>query len=145
MNRWPGLSRDLGANLLGILKWLVKPLWRACWSLMLKISSNFSTSGPTSLCMKRSRPSSGDMFILKLQLSLCSSWSCNCPKTMSLWINFVRLFVSLLSHFWHSFFPPTPALSTISRALSSSMCSITPKTANVGSSYNRMQGPGIGC
>ena len=25
------------------------------------------------------------------------------------------------------------------------MCSITPETANVGSSYNRMQGPGIGC
>ena len=25
------------------------------------------------------------------------------------------------------------------------MCSITPETANVGSSYNRMRGPGIGC
>ena len=33
----------------------------------------------------------------------------------------------------------------ISRHLSSSMCSITPETANVGSSYNRMRGPGIGC
>ena len=56
------------------------------------------------------------------------------------------LFVSLLSHFWLiHFFPPTPALSTISRPLSSSMCSITPETANVGSSYNRMRGPGIGC
>ena len=41
------------------------------------------------------------------------------------------------------FFSPTPALSTISRSLSSSMCSITPETANVGSSYNRMRGPGI--
>ena len=56
------------------------------------------------------------------------------------------LFDSLLSHFWLlHFFPPTPALSTISRPLSSSRCSITPETANVGSSYNRMRGPGIGC
>ena len=38
-----------------------------------------------------------------------------------------------------------PALSTISRPLPSSMCSITPETANVGSSYNRMRGPCIGC
>ena len=45
----------------------------------------------------------------------------------------------------YSFFPPIPALSTISRPLTSSMCSITPETANVGSSYNRMRGPGIGC
>ena len=45
----------------------------------------------------------------------------------------------------YSFLSPTPALSTISRPLSSSMCSITPETANVGSSYNRMRGPGIGC
>ena len=57
----------------------------------------------------------------------------------------VCLFVSLLSYFWHTFFPPKPALSTISRPLSSSMCLITPETANVGSSYNRMRGPGIGC
>ena len=56
------------------------------------------------------------------------------------------MFVSLLSHIWlNSFFSPTPALSTISRPLSSSMCSITSETANVGSSYNRMRGPGIGC
>ena len=54
------------------------------------------------------------------------------------------LFVSLLSHFWLIHFcPPTPALSTISRPFSSSMCSITPETANVGSSYKRMRGPGI--
>ena len=45
----------------------------------------------------------------------------------------------------YSFFSPTPALSTIYRLLWSSMCSITPETANVGSSYNRMRGPGIGC
>ena len=57
-----------------------------------------------------------------------------------------HVFVSLLSHFWLiHFFPPTPALSTISRPLSSSMCSITPETANAGSSYKRMRGPGIGC
>ena len=58
------------------------------------------------------------------------------------------MFVSLLSHFWlihFFFFRPTPALSIISRPLSSSMCSITPETANAGSSYNRMRGPGIGC
>ena len=55
------------------------------------------------------------------------------------------MFVSLLSHFWRVqlFFPPIPALSTISRPLSMSMYSITP--ANVGRSYNRMRGPGIGC
>ena len=45
----------------------------------------------------------------------------------------------------YSFLPPIPALSTISRPLSSSMFSIAPETANVGSSYNRMRGPGIGC
>ena len=50
-----------------------------------------------------------------------------------------------MSFLTYSFFPPTPALSTISRPLSSSMCSITPETANVGSSYNRMRGLGIGC
>ena len=61
-------------------------------------------------------------------------------------IDIVCLFVSLLSHFWLiHFFPPTPALSTIFRPTSSWMCSITPETANVGSSYNRMRGPGIGC
>ena len=54
------------------------------------------------------------------------------------------LFVLLLSHFWLiHFFPPAPALWTISRPLSSSMCSITPETANVGSSHNNMRG--IGC
>ena len=45
----------------------------------------------------------------------------------------------------YSFFPPIPALSTISRPLSNSMSSITPETANVGSIYNRMRGPGISC
>ena len=56
------------------------------------------------------------------------------------------LFVSLLSHLWFiHFIPPTPALSTISRPLSSSMCSITPETTNVGSSYDRMRCPGISC
>ena len=67
------------------------------------------------------------------------SWVCD-------YCLFVCLFVSLLSHFWLiHFFPPTPALSAISRPLSSSMCSITPEAANIGSSYNRMRGPGIGC
>ena len=43
------------------------------------------------------------------------------------------------------FFPPTPALSTLSRPLSSFMCPITPERANFGSSYNRIRGPGTGC
>ena len=62
-------------------------------------------------------------------------------------INTVCLFVCFItkSFLTYSFFPPIPALSTISRPLSSSMCSITPETANVGSSYNRMRGPCIGC
>ena len=33
----------------------------------------------------------------------------------------------------------------MSRPLSSYMCSITPETAKVGSSYSHMRGPGIGC
>ena len=41
-----------------------------------------------------------------------------------------------------SFMTYSPSLSTISRPLSSSMYS--PETANLGSSYNRMRGPGIG-
>ena len=57
------------------------------------------------------------------------------------WVCFI-----IKSFLTYSFFSsPTPALSTISRPLSSSMCSITPETANVGGSYNRMRGPGIGC
>ena len=40
----------------------------------------------------------------------------------------------------YSLFSPTSALSTISRPLS-----ITPETTNVGSSYSRKRGPGIGC
>ena len=57
------------------------------------------------------------------------------------------LFVCFIteSFLTYSFFPPTPALSTISWPLSSSMCSITPETVNVGSSYNCVRGPGIGC
>ena len=71
------------------------------------------------------------------------------PK--SIWIcgsvSFVCLFVCSItkSFLTYSFFSPTPILSTISRPLTSSMCSITPETANVGSNYNRMRGPGIGC
>ena len=60
----------------------------------------------------------------------------------------ICLFVCLItkSFLTYSFFHLyLPALWTISRPLSSSMCSITPETANVGSSYNCMRGPGIGC
>ena len=45
----------------------------------------------------------------------------------------------------YSFVSPTPALLTMSRPLPSNMCSITPETAKVGSSYSHMRGPGIGC
>ena len=57
-----------------------------------------------------------------------------------------NLFVCFItkSFLTYSFFSPTPALWTIPRPLSSSICSITPETTNVGSSYNRMRGPGIG-
>ena len=59
---------------------------------------------------------------------------------------FVCLFVFITKSFLiYSFFSLTPALSTISRPLSRSMCSITPETANVGISYKRIWGPGIGC
>ena len=66
------------------------------------------------------------------------------PRRLS---NFRVIFVCFItkSFLTYSFFPLIPALLTISRPLSSSMCSITPETANVGSSYNRMRGPGIGC
>ena len=57
---------------------------------------------------------------------------------------FVCLFVSLLRQFWPIHFFHTPGLSTLSWPLSTSMCSITPETANIGSNYNRMRGPGIG-
>ena len=62
-------------------------------------------------------------------------------------LEFQFLFVCFItkSFLTYSFFSPTPALSTISRPLSSSMCSITPETANVGRGYNPMRGPGIGC
>ena len=64
-----------------------------------------------------------------------------------LFVLFVCLFVCFItkSFLTYSLFLPTPALWTISRPLLSSMCLITPETLNVGSSYNRMRGPGIGC
>ena len=68
---------DFGAGFLGTLKWLVRLLWRACWSIMVKIfSSNSWGYRPTSLC-----PWNGAV----LALAICSS--CSCPKAMSLWIN----------------------------------------------------------
>ena len=45
----------------------------------------------------------------------------------------------------YSFVLPTPTLSTVCRPLSGYVCSITPETANVGSSYSHMRGPGVGC
>ena len=61
-------------------------------------------------------------------------------------VTVIFFFVSLLSHFWLiHFLSPTPTLSTKGKPLSSYMCSITPETANVCSSYSHMRGPGIGC
>ena len=63
--------------------------------------------------------------------------------SIMLWI---LIFVLIITKsFLTYFFPPTPTLSTISRPSPSSMCSITPETATVGSRHNRMRGPGIGC
>ena len=45
--------------------------------------------------------------------------------------------------FWSINFRPPPALSIIFRPLSSFMCSITPETAMVGSSFSHMRSPGI--
>ena len=84
------------------------------------------------------------------ELLLCAvTWKSQ-SLSLTLSVSYVLLFVCMFvfitkSVLTYSFFPPIPALSTISRPLSSSMCSITPETANVGSSYNRMWGPGIGC
>ena len=59
---------------------------------------------------------------------------------------FVCLFCFITKSFLtYSFFPPTHALPTISRPLSSSMCSITRERANVCRSCNCMQDPDIGC
>ena len=51
---------------------------------------------------------------------------------------FIVLFVCFItkSFLTYSFVLPTPTLSTICRPLSSYMCSITPETVNVGSSYS---------
>ena len=64
---------------------------------------------------------------------------------------FICLFVCFItkSFLTYSFVLPIPTLSTICRPLSSYMCSITPETAHVGSSYSHsyshMRGPGVGC
>ena len=71
-----------------------------------------------------------ESFILKTPFSQSSGWLC--------------LFISLLIPFWLiHFFSPTPALSTIYRLWSRHMCSITPGTAKVGSSFSHLWGPGI--
>ena len=61
-------------------------------------------------------------------------------------IGFNCLFVCFItkSFLTYSFVLPTPTLSTICRPLSSYICSITPETANIGSSYSHMRGPGVG-
>ena len=83
---------------------------------------------------------------------MCIERSCDykiwiCPAGQRQWNSITPwLFISLQIHFWFiHFFPPSPALSTIYRPLSCSMCSITPETAKIDCSYNRMWGPGISC
>ena len=58
---------DFGAGFSGTLKWLVRPLCRACWSFIVKIFSSNSWA--------------------VLALAICSSCSCSCPKATSLQIN----------------------------------------------------------
>ena len=72
-------------------------------------------------------------------------WTREEPEARTGWISFIVVCFITKSFLTYSFFPPPPALSTISRPMSSSMCSITSETANVGSSYNRMWCPGISC
>ena len=60
-------------------------------------------------------------------------------------VNNTCLFVCFItkSFLTYSFVLPTPTLSTVCRPLSSYVCSITPETANVGSSYSQVRGPGV--
>ena len=69
--------------------------------------------------------------------------SCN----IFLAFKWILIFVCFItkSFLTYSFVLPTPTLSTICRPLSSYMCSITPETVNVGSSYSHMRGTGVGC
>ena len=79
--------------------------------------------------------------ILFVEASVVWKFSCiHC--VYSLLILFVRFITK--SFLTYSFVLPTPTLSTICRPLSSYMCSITPETVNVGSSYSHMRGPGVG-
>ena len=75
------------------------------------------------------------------QTTICCVW--HVPWRHEL----ICLFVCFItkSFLTYSFVLPTPTLSTICRPLSSYVCSITPETANVGSSYNHMRGPSVGC
>ena len=75
------------------------------------------------------------------------TWTCRC--CISIWyhclwewkICFVCLFVSLLSHFSHFwlFFAYTCFFTNHMKALSSYICSITPETTKVRSSYSHMR------
>ena len=121
-------SRDSNGNSAFWWLWFKKKKKKA-WHLV-HLSSHYNSWTPDTVAQSVRLP------VPKCQMSY---------RDFSAW-HFCFLFVSLLSHFWLiHFFPPTPALWTISRPLSISMCSITQETANVGSSYNRMRGPGIEC
>ena len=60
---------------------------------------------------------------------------------------YVCLFVCFItkSFLTYSFVSTSPALSTICRPFSTYVCSITPETAKVGSSYSHTRAPGVGC
>ena len=82
-----------------------------------------------------------------IHLISTGSWCvlfCNGYTASPWWIHVTHSFMSYIfvcfitkSFLTYSFSPLTPALSAVSRPLSSSMCSITPETANACSSYNR--------
>ena len=78
---------------------------------------------PTNTCMCQCLPSSHTRLSSHIDVLLLEH-----PETLYYhYIVFCVCFITK-SFLTYSFFPPTPALSTISRPLLSSMCSITPET-----------------
>ena len=80
-----------------------------------------------------------------------SRWAPCCPHELcyrgsDFYFN-ICVFVCFItkSFLTYSFVSTSPALSTICRPLSSYVCSITPETAKVGSSYSHTGGPDVGC
>ena len=72
-------------------------------------------------------------------------WDIVNPIISELFVMFCFVCFITKSFLTYSFVLSTLTLSTVCRPLSSYVCSITPETANVGSSYSHMRGPGVGC